>query len=332
MDRREFVKGIAAAGTFGATAPWVGKSALEREEDLFQISLSQWGFHRAILGNARDNYSEFIKTLNTNPDGVLKGYLDSRDIVVKAKEFGVGTVDLVNILWFGHARDEPWLDEFKRRAEAAGVGFGVLMCDQTGLIGARAKEDRKASIELHKEWFEAAAYLGCPYLRVNPYGEGNYLQQCRQCAESLKELGDLSADFGLEVLVENHGHPGSNGAWLAMLMEMADHPRVGVYTDFDNFFMGGWGLVPERRYDRLQGLLDLAPYTRSVSAKSHDFGPDGEETTIDYNQCLRTVLDAGFRGLASAEFEGDRLSEQEGSRLTAELLKRERKKLKSAYS
>lgn len=326
MKRRTFLENMGIAGVataLGAPLTTRSQSSLAKP---FTIGLSQWAYHRAIFGDARDNYNEFIKTLHSAPDDVLRGDMDPRDIVVRARELDVGVVDLVNITWFGHGQDAPWLREFKAKAADHDVTFGVLMCDQLGDVGSATQAGRDKSFEGHLRWMETAAELGCPFLRANPYGEGTYLEQCQRGAETLHRLAEKSADYGLEILVENHGHPGGNAAWVAMLIEMADHPRLGAYTDFDNFFMGGWGLNPERRYDRHQGMLDLAPYTKAVSAKSHDFGPDGEETTIDYHQCLQVVLDAGFTGLVTAEFEGNRLSEPEGSRLTVELLRREQKR------
>jgi len=323
MKRRTFLENVGTAGVATALGAPVAARAAPSDGKPFTIGLSQWGFHRAIFGDGRDNYAEFIKTLHASPDDVLRGEMDPRDIVVRARELDVDVVDLVNILWFGHAADAPWLRDFKSKAVDHNVTFGVLMCDQLPDIGSATQADRDASVAAHTLWMAAAAELGCSFLRVNPYGEGTYLQQCQRGAETLHRLAEISADYDLEILVENHGHPGGNAAWVAMLIEMVDHPRIGAYTDFDNFFMGGWGLDPERRYDRHQGMLDLAPYTKAVSAKSHDFGPDGEETTIDFHQCLQVVLDAGFNGLVTAEFEGNRLSEAEGSRLTVELLRRE---------
>lgn len=332
MNRRTFLSrtGLAAAATI--TGPASGPAQNESPRPVldaatpagpFTLSLSQWAFHRAIFGDARDDYAAFIHALHHTPDAVLRGPMDPRDIVFRAQELGVHVVDLVNILWFGHGADQPWLADFQARARDANVRFGVFMCDELGQLGAASRSDRDASVSAHVRWMETAAQLGCPFLRVNPYGEGTYLEQCQRGAESLHRLAQASSGFGLEILVENHGHPGGNAGWLTMLIEMADHPRVGSFTDFDNFFMGGWNLVPERRYDRLQGMLDLAPYTKAVSAKSFDFGPDGEETTIDYHQCLQAVYDAGFRGLVSAEYEGKRLSEFDGSKATLALLRRE---------
>ena len=110
--------------------------------------------------------------------------------------------------------------------------------------------------------------------------------------------------MGLEILVENNGHPSSNGAWLAMLMEETHRSNVGVLADFDNFFTGGWGHSLQRRYDTQQGMLDLAPYTRALSAKSYEFDARGFETTVDFEMCLRIALENGFSGFASAEYEG----------------------------
>ena len=68
-------------------------------------------------------------------------------------------------------------------------------------------------------------------------------------------------------------------------------------------------------------MLDLAPYTRAVSAKSHDFGPNGRETQVDFHGAMDIVLEAGFRGLASAEYEGGGLTEEDGARATVSLLR-----------
>ena len=325
MNRRDFLATAAAlpAGLALARPSRSVRPGLSRPGDdaPFGLSLSQWSFHRSIFGDSRADYDRFLRLLETEPDAVLQGDMDPRDIVVRARELDLDTVDLVNILFFGHAADGPWLAEFRRRAQREGVGFGILMIDEAGHIGASSAAERGRAIEQHRRWMGCAVSLGCTSVRANAYGDGSYLDQLRQCAESLAVLGDLGDELGLDVLVENHGHPSSNGAWLAMLMQATDHPRVGVLADFDNFFMGGWNHDPQRRYDSLQGVIDLAPYARAASAKSFDFGPDGREVGIDFHQMLRVLTDAGFGGIASAEYEGEHLSEVAGTEATVALLR-----------
>ncbi|MEP1448693.1 MAG: sugar phosphate isomerase/epimerase family protein [Paraglaciecola sp.] len=328
MNRRNFVK-TASSLVAMSVMPNLHASPLKTNR-LFDIALSQWSFHRAIFGDGRDNYEWFIKTLHSDPDSVLKGDMDPRDIVTIARKLGVEMVDLANVLWFGHAQDKPWLKQFKAMANDQGVGFTCLLCDELGYLGSPSKNKRDLAIEKHKPWIDAALELGCSQLRVNAYGEGTYLEQLEQNAESLAELAAYTQQLGLELLVENHGHPSSNGAWLAMLMEKVKHPNLGVYTDLDNFFMGGWNHSPQRRYDTIQGLHDLAPYTRGVSAKTYGFESNGQESKINYLQCMKILTAAGFTGYACAEFEGEGMSEMAGSIATISLLKQTRDMLSKA--
>lgn len=322
VSRRQLLKVAAMTPLIPFLQAHTKESSGMTANNRYDISLSQWSFHRAILGNSKNDYQKFISLLHSKPDEVLQGELDPRDIVKVSRQLEVDTVDLVNVLFFGHAQDKKWLSEFKSKAKDNAVGFKVLMCDETGKIGSKSKNGRKQAIENHLPWFECAAELGCTQLRVNAYGDGNYLEQLNSCVESLSILGDIGNQHGIEVLVENHGDASNIGAWLAMLMQATNHHNVGVFTDFDNFFMGGWNLNPPRLYDRTQGLLDLAPYTRGISAKSHDFSIDGQETTIDFEQSLNILLKHGFKGTVSAEYEGNQLGELEGSKSTVALLKK----------
>ena len=206
-------------------------------EDGPSASLSQWSFHRSIFDDSRDDYDAFIRLLGSDPDAALQGEMDPRDVAVR--ELDLEVVDVVNVLLYGHTADALWLAEFERRASREAVGFGVLMIDQAGSIGASDTASRAEAIEQHRRWLDCAVTLGCMSIRVNAYRDRTYLDQLDRCAERLNTLGDLGELVSLDVLVENHGHPSSNGAWLAMLMQATDHPHVGVLADFDNFFMGG---------------------------------------------------------------------------------------------
>jgi sugar phosphate isomerase/epimerase len=246
--------------------------------------------------------------------------MENRAIVAQAVKLGVNIVDLVNLLFFSRVTDVQWLRSWKQEAAQQSVRFDCLMCDELGYLAASSGKERQRSVDLHKQWLVTAAELGCSKLRVNAYGDGSYLQQLRHCSESLKVLCDVAEPMGIKIVVENHGHPSSNGAWLAMLIESVERDNSGVYIDFDNFFMGGWHHSPKRLYDRYQGMEDLASITVGGSAKSYAFDSSGNETTVDFARCVSILKKAGFSGVLSAEYEGELHSEYDGSAKTLALL------------
>ena len=68
-------------------------------------------------------------------------------------------------------------------------------------------------------------------------------------------------------------------------------------------------------------------HAKAVSAKSHDFDTDGNETKIDYVKMLQIVKDAGYTGYIGVEYEGSQLGEKEGILATKELMLNSAKKL-----
>jgi len=144
----------------------------------------------------------------------------------------------------------------------------------------------------------------------------------KRAADSLHRLGVMGDEYGIDVIVENHGGLSSNGAWLAETIRLASHPRCGTLPDFGNFRIRG-----DEWYDRYQGVAELMPFAKAVSAKSHAFDEAGNETNTDYLRMMRIVLDAGYRGYVGIEWEGSDLSEAEGILKTKALLERVRDEL-----
>ena len=121
----------------------------------------------------------------------------------------------------------------------------------------------------------------------------------------------------INVLVENHGGWSSNGQWLASVMEAVDHPRCGTLPDFGNFQTS-----PGEWYDRYQGMAELMPFAKAVSAKSNVFDVEGNEVQTDFFRTVQIVYDAGYRGFLGIEYEGTELSEHDGILATKALLER----------
>jgi hydroxypyruvate isomerase len=69
------------------------------------------------------------------------------------------------------------------------------------------------------------------------------------------------------------------------------------------------------------------PFAKAVSAKSHDFDAEGNETNTDYRRMMKIVLDAGYHGYVGIEYEGSKHSEAEGILATKKLLETVRAEL-----
>ena len=298
MPTRRALLAGAAAATF---APRALAASRQDSNDLFLVSLAQWSLHRKLRGGGLDNLDFAKYTKDT---------------------FDIHAVEYVNQFFKDKATDFGYLGRMKANADAAGVRSLLIMIDGEGPLAAKDEAARQRAIRNHFKWIPAAAFLGCHSIRVNAGGSNDWDEGIARAADSLRTLGQIGDDYDINVIVENHGGLSSNGEWLASVMKRADHPRVGTLPDFGNFHLGGG-----KSYDRYQGVTELMPYAKAVSAKSHDFDADGNEVHTDYRRMLSIVKDAGYRGFIGVEYEGGKVSEDEGIRLTRDLLLKVRDEL-----
>jgi sugar phosphate isomerase/epimerase len=298
IDRRSVLR---SAAVLGAAALGGRREPVLASAPVFEISLAEWSLHRALKS----------------------GELDPRDFAPLArKEFGLAAVEHVNTFFQDRAVDFAYLEDMRRRADDAGVKSLLIMCDAEGELGDADEAARRRAIENHFRWVAAARYLGCHSIRVNAAGSGTPEEVSKRAADSLHRLAEMGERYSVNVIVENHGGYSSNGAWLAATIRAADHPRAGTLPDFGNFRVSD-----TEEYDRYQGVRELMPFARGVSAKSHDFDAQGNETHTDYRRMLGIVLEAGYHGHLGIEYEGDGVPEMEGIRLTKALLERVREEL-----
>jgi sugar phosphate isomerase/epimerase len=196
------------------------------------------------------------------------------------------------------------------------------MCDGEGEMGDLDNKRRQQAVENHYKWVEAAQFLGCHAIRVNAAGEGSPDAVAKAAADSLTKLGTFGKEHGISVIVENHGGISSDGKWLSGIMKAVNMPEVGTLPDLGNFCIKGTPEHCEQAYDRYQGVTELMPFAKGVSAKSYNFGDDGNETEIDYGKMLNIVKAAGYKGYIGIEYEGEKLSEEDGIRKTLALLQK----------
>jgi L-ribulose-5-phosphate 3-epimerase len=212
-------------------------------------------------------------------------------------------------------RSMDYLRELKTRADGEGVRGLVVACGAEGTIGHPDANMRRQVVQRHLKWLDMAAYLGCHSISVRVNSDGPAHEQARLIADGLRELADWSASHGLNVLVENHYGPSSDGAWLAGMLDQVDRSNVGASPDWGNFETAN----ADRRYNAVAKMM---PYARAVTAKCYDFDVHGNETTLDFPRLVRLMAEANYRGHVSIEYEGQRLSEANGIHACKALLER----------
>lgn len=304
MHRREFIhRALAGLGLAPLAAACASTKGAAPAAPLYEISLAQWSLHRRLRGQAEPE-------------------LDNLDFAATARSLDIGAIEYVNVFFKDKARDTKYLTEMRARANGEGVKSLLIMCDGEGRLGDPDEAKRLQAVDNHKKWVETAAFLGCHSIRVNAASEGSYDEQLDLAADGLRRLTEYGNGHSINVIVENHGELSSNGAWLAAVMKKVDLERCGTLPDFGNFRLGDG-----KEYDKYQGVAELMPYAKAVSAKSFDFDASGDETTIDYERMLKIVVAAGYHGYVGIEYEGDRMSEEDGIVATRKLLARVRERL-----
>jgi len=191
------------------------------------------------------------------------------------------------------------------------------MCDREGNLGDADEAKRTQAVQNHVRWLEWAKTLGCHSIRVNAASSGTYDEQVARAADGLRKLSEKAATMDLNVIVENHGGLSSNGAWLAKVMTTVGLKNCGTLPDFGNFRTKS---NPDEWYDRYQGVTELMPFAKGVSAKSHEFNAAGDEVRTDYRKMFQIVKAAGYKGWVGVEYEGSQLKEAEGIIATKKLL------------
>lgn len=292
--RREFLQTAALAA---AGIPLLSNASFGREylvKSPFKISLAEWSLHKALWEKKMTNL----------------------DFPVKAvKDFGISGVEYVST--FFKDTSTEYLNELLKISGDNGVTNVLIMVDGQGNLGDSDPANRNKAVENHHRWVEAAKFLGCHSIRVNAAGKGTETEVADAVVESLGKLATFASSMKINVIVENHGGLSSNGKWLSGVMKRVNMKNCGTLPDFGNFRVSA-----TEEYDRYLGIQELMPFAKGVSAKSHEFDADGNETKSDYMRIMKIVKDAGYKGWVGIEYEGTKLGEPEGIMATKKLLEK----------
>ena len=282
-------------------------------EPFFKLSLAQWSLNKAVRFEGADPL----------------------DFAQKANELGFEGIEYVSQLYTAKIDSlgmPAVLDSLKKKSAQYQVENVLIMVDGEGDLASPDEAQQDEAVEKHKKWVDAANFLGCHSIRVNLFGTNDPETWKKTAAQGLSKLSDYAATKNVNVIVENHGGLSSNGAMLASVMKAVNKSNCGTLPDFGNFCLkreGGevWGSPCIEEYDKYQGVSELMPHAKAVSAKSYDFNEAGDETEIDYVRMMQIVKDAGYEGFVGVEYEGEKLGEEAGIKATKALLIKAAKQL-----
>jgi sugar phosphate isomerase/epimerase len=299
LNRRDFITrtSMGAAGIgIASTIPDFLYAKTEHKDDglFFKLALSQFSLASQFWSKK----------------------LDPLDFPLKTKTaFGIEGLDYCSMFFADKAKDTTFLSELKKRSADNGCYNLRIMVDGEGVLGDLNTEERSKAIEKHYKWIDAAAFLGCPMIRVNVEGEGKPDEVAKAAEDSLAKLIEYGSKSKIDVIVENHVGISCNGAWLAGVMKSLNNKHSGTLADFGNFCINR--TKPEAQtmaaymktkcleeYDRYKGITELMPYAKGVHAKTHTFDADGNDTETDFNKMFSIIKKSGFNGWVSIEYEG----------------------------
>jgi sugar phosphate isomerase/epimerase len=276
----------------------------------FKLSLAQWSIHKMIN----------------------EGGLDPYAFAEKAHDWGFEGLEYVSQLYnkelqptnYGPEAMANFVAKSLAESEKYGMQNLLIMIDGQGNLATTDTAERQAAVENHYKWVDAAAALGCHSVRVNLAGSNDPEVWIPAATDGLSKLATYAATKNINVIVENHGGLSSNAGLLVQVMEAVNMDNTGTLPDFGNFCIaaewGASGRTCSEEYDRYKGIEEMMPYAKAVSAKSHDFGPEGQEIHSDYPRIMKLVKDAGYNGFVGVEYEGSALSEEAGIIATRDLL------------
>ena len=300
MDRRKFItRSLTAGAGLAFVNPAFGSiTSAQSATQSLEISLAQWSLHRKLFA----------------------GDMDHLDFARMSQGFGCVGLEYVNAFFKDKATDVSYLKERNSRAEDHQQKNILIMIDGEGGLAEKNTKKRFVNIENHYKWVEAAQVLGCHSIRVNLSGGEDRLDAQKAGIDSLNRLAEFAKSYDVSILVENHGGFSSDGNWLSNVMQNVSRENIGTLPDFGNFCIERKEQECISAYDRYQGMSELMPFAKALSAKSHAFDEQGNETQSDFFRMIEIAKKNQYSGYVGIEFEGTMDSEEEGIIKTKNLL------------
>ncbi|MDZ4687359.1 MAG: sugar phosphate isomerase/epimerase family protein [Planctomycetaceae bacterium] len=255
------------------------------------------------------------------------------DVLRNGTEYGYGGVEVrllareTDLLAVADLAPSQWTT---RRRELNDAGFRVCGLASSVRFDFPEAANRKRQQDIGRRYVDLAVALGAEFIRVFgdslPPADQPIQRQAmlRQIADGLCALGDVAKTAGVQILLETHGDF-SSSVPSAEVMQLADHSHVGLVWDthhpwrfFGEPLIESWDrLKPWVRHTHWKDSV-LLPADHTLSAEQQAAARAASSLMVghrhaDYvlflggefpaRECLRLLLDAGYTGWHSLEWE-----------------------------
>ena len=309
-QRRKFMKnslkytmGFSLASTIPS---FIFSSCKQKLKDLnLKISLQAYSFAPLLMSGKFD-------------------IMDFPEIVINT--YGLNGAEYWSIPFMNKEKDKNFLSELNKKSEDLGISNTIILVDDINIqtmeqgpsLASLKKEERNKAIEYHKQWIEVASKINCHSIRVNLKSDvGSEEDILETSGESISRLAEYGSSYGVSTIVENHGGLTGNAKWLVKLVKEINSDFVGTLPDFGN---NGFCMKRERldlsnltkpcdqQYDKYEGVKELLPFAKGISAKSHEFDDKGNDINTDFEKMINIIKESSYEGYIAIEYEGGMLN------------------------
>lgn len=154
-------------------------------------------------------------------------------------------------------------------------------------------DELRTTIEATKEYMQLCHDVGGSGVKVRPnrFPDGVSKEKTlEQIGTSLREVGEFGADIGVAIRLEVHGAETSLLPNIARMIEIADHPNVGVCWNSNSNDLAGEGF--EHNFDLVARKIN-AVHIRDLYNEDYP-----------YRRLFTKLHEAGFTGYCMAEIHG----------------------------
>lgn len=268
MNRRDLLKGFAAAPAALAAAPRAEQSAGRKPR--LKTAICAYSFRQALGA----------------------GTLRYDDLVDMAVEHDVDGLDLT-VYWFPKEDLDGFLSGLRRKAYLNAVEIPSIAI-RTDLCRKSARDQEREAAWLNY-WVDVADRLGASHIRVFggdvPAGESEDAA-AGWVAEILKRSADYAGSKGVILGLENHGGITLRAERILQIIDAVDHPFVGINLDTGNF-----------RSEPYRQIEMCVPRAANSQFKVEIGYADGRREPSDWDRIVKMFAAGGYRGYLALEYE-----------------------------